>query len=117
MKGILLLYVIFWMHPLYAQVAINTSGSNPDASAMLDISSVSKGLLLPRMTIMQRLSIVNPAIGLLVYDTNSGSFWVYDGSVWNNLATTANSWSLGGNAATNSGTHYIGTSDAMDLRI
>ena len=38
----------------YGQVAINTTGSAPDVSAMLDISSTSKGILIPRMTLAQR---------------------------------------------------------------
>ncbi len=53
-----------------AQVAINTTNGSADASAMLDVSSTSKGLLLPRMTETQRQAISSPAKGLIVYQTD-----------------------------------------------
>ena len=40
-----------------AQVAINGSGSAADNSAMLDVSSTSKGVLVPRMTTAQRTAL------------------------------------------------------------
>ncbi len=61
-------------------IGINTTGANPDASAMLDIVSTDKGLLIPRMTSGQRTSIGSPAEGLMVYDTTTDSFWYFDGS-------------------------------------
>jgi hypothetical protein len=66
-------------------VAIGNSGSNPDASAMLDIQSNSKGLLIPRLTTAQRIAIVSPATGLLVFDTNTGSFWFRKSTGWEEL--------------------------------
>ncbi|MEM6699137.1 MAG: tail fiber domain-containing protein, partial [Bacteroidota bacterium] len=60
-----------------AQVAINENGNNPDASAILDISSTDKGLLIPRMDSMSRNNIVNPAEGLMVFDSTTNSFWYY----------------------------------------
>ncbi len=68
-----------------AQIAINTDGTNPDASAMLDVSSTDKGILIPRMTTSEREAISSPATGLLVYDTDYNSFWYYANSTWNNL--------------------------------
>lgn len=50
-----------------SQVGIGTT--TPDASSALDISSTTKGLLVPRMTTAQRIAIVAPADGLMVYDT------------------------------------------------
>ena len=49
---------------LSQNVAINADGSAPDGSAMLDIKSTTKGLLIPRMTTVQRTAIPAPAIGL-----------------------------------------------------
>ena len=46
---------------LSAQVAINTDGSLPDNSSLLDISSTTKGLLVPRVTATQMLAVVAPA--------------------------------------------------------
>jgi hypothetical protein len=64
-------------------VGINTDGSAPDASAMLDVSSTSKGLLPPRMTTAQRTAITTPATGLTVYQTDGNKgLYFYDGSAW-----------------------------------
>ena len=52
-------------------VAINNNGTNPDNSAMLDISSTNKGLLMPRMTMAQRDSIINPATGLIIFQVDN----------------------------------------------
>ena len=74
---------------LKAQVAINTDGSNPDASAILDMSSTDKGVLVPRMATTQRTSISNPAIGLLVFDTTTESFWFNATAGWIELSSTS----------------------------
>ena len=59
--------------PAVSQVAINVDGSPPDNSAMLDVKSSAKGVLLPRMTSVEAYAIVNPAPGLLIYCTNCGA--------------------------------------------
>ncbi len=64
-------------------VAINSDGSTPNSSAMLDVSSTTKGLLTPRMTSAQRTTISSPATGLIVYQTDgTDGFYYYDGSAW-----------------------------------
>jgi hypothetical protein len=72
---------------LTAQVGIGTT--NPAASASLDITSTSKGILIPRMTNSQRTSILSPAEGLTVYQTdNIKGFYYYDGNQWVKLNNT-----------------------------
>lgn len=77
-----------------AQVSINTSGAAPDASAILDVSSTTKGLLPPRMTQAQRTAIAAPATGLVVYQTD-GTAGLYCNSgtpttpAWQQLALRA----------------------------
>ena len=64
-------------------VSINGNGSIADPSAMLDVKATDKGILIPRMTAVQRLAIATPATGLMVYQTNNVTgFWYYDGTVW-----------------------------------
>ncbi|MDF1696303.1 MAG: hypothetical protein P1U56_10740 [Saprospiraceae bacterium] len=70
---------------LSAQVGINTTGDNANNSAMLDIKSTDKGLLIPRMGSTDRMAIGNPANGLMVYDTITTSFWFYDNNQWNEI--------------------------------
>jgi len=64
-------------------VSINTAGNPPDNSAMLDVSSLTKGLLIPRMTEAQKNAIAAPATGLLIYQTdNIIGFWYFNGAIW-----------------------------------
>ncbi|PLX14681.1 MAG: hypothetical protein C0599_18450, partial [Salinivirgaceae bacterium] len=58
------------------------SGNN---SAMLDVYSKTKGLLVPRMTTAEREAIVSPANGLLVYDETEKQFYVCTNSMWSPL--------------------------------
>ena len=66
-------------------------GTNtPDASAILELQSTDKGVLVPRMLESQRLVITTPATGLLVYQTDGTSgFYFYDGAAWVSLNNTA----------------------------
>ena len=67
-------------------VAINTDGSSADASAMLDVSSTDKGMLIPRMTAAERIVLPSKVQGLIVYQTNATQgFYYYNGSSWNFL--------------------------------
>jgi hypothetical protein len=70
-----------------AQVGIGTT--TPDASSALDITSTTKGLLIPRMTNAQLQAISNPAPGLLVFvtDFNKGEFLFFNGMEWGSFAS------------------------------
>jgi len=68
-------------------VSINTTGDPAHPSAILDVTSTNKGILVPRMDSYQRSMIVNPAQGLLVYDTNTRSFWFYD-AAWEEIGSS-----------------------------
>ena len=65
-----------------AQVAINTDGSQPNASAILDVKSTSKGVLPPRMTNTERNAIATPAAGLIIYSTTDKCIQIYNGIDW-----------------------------------
>lgn len=68
---------------IFAQsIAINNDGSGPDPSAILDVKSTDKGVLIPRMTSQQRSTISSPAKGLLVFDETTLSVWFYNGNNW-----------------------------------
>jgi len=66
----------------------------PNASSVLDVSSNSKGLLIPRMGSAQRKAIVLPATGLMVYDLDKNTVYMYDGAKWQPLLFSTNENSL-----------------------
>jgi uncharacterized protein (TIGR02145 family) len=95
------------------------AGYEADSSAMLDVKSDTKGLLIPRMTSLQRENIVNPADGLLVFDTDVQGFYYCSGSVWYNLSSSE-LWSENGStiSPTSSSSNVgVGTNDAQNKLI
>lgn len=81
-KLLFLLTAIIASHTLIAQVAINTNGNIADPSAMLDVSSITKGFLPPRMTDVQIASISSPPEGLMVYNTTYHTLVFFNGTTW-----------------------------------
>jgi len=65
--------------------AINEAGTTPDNSAMLDIQSSNKGVLVPRMTFTEISAIPSPAEGLMAYDTDSHCLRIFNGFDWDCL--------------------------------
>ena len=82
--SLIVLSFFSFKNPCFAQVGIGTT--NPHASAMLDIVSSDKGVLIPRMNSGTRTGISSPAPGLLVFDTVTNSFWYYN-SGWVELVS------------------------------
>jgi trimeric autotransporter adhesin len=81
MKALLFILLLALCISAQAQVAVNAEGSAPDSSAMLDVSSYTKGVLIPRMRQTLRNSIVNPANGLMIYQTdNTPGFYFNSGT-------------------------------------
>jgi len=68
-------------------VSINQDSSTAHPSAMLDVKSTDKGMLIPRMTTAQRGLISNPETGLLVFDTTTNGFWFFNGAIWEEVGT------------------------------
>ncbi|MFZ6012726.1 MAG: hypothetical protein ACOYXT_20440 [Bacteroidota bacterium] len=108
-------------------VGINATGATPDASAMLDITSTSTGLLIPRVALTASNSaspITSPATSLLVYNTATAGtspnnvvpgYYYWSGSAWIpflvSSATSNGGWTLGGNSGINATNNFIGTTD------
>jgi trimeric autotransporter adhesin len=116
MKSLLCLLFLVFSITTTAQVAINNDNSAPDGSAMLDVKSTNKGMLVPRMTQAQRIAIVSPATGLLVYQTdNPTGFYYNNGTGWFRLSLQNEGWSTTGNAGTNPANNFIGTTDNVAI--
>ena len=116
---LLLLTFIAATSALRAQnVAINETGALPDASAMLDVQSTTKGLLVPRMTAVQKSAIVAPATGLMIFQTDGvPGYYYYNGATWSQLGANGGFWSANGDHIfnTNSGRVGIGTNDSAEV--
>ena len=94
--------LLFFLATAYAsaQDNVGVGTTTPDPSAALDITANNKGVLVPRLTTVQRLAIATPANGLMVYDVNEGCFFYYiaPAATWRNLCEGAiNCWDLNGN--------------------
>ncbi len=84
MKKITLITLMLFTALSYAQVGINTN--TPDASSVLDIESTTGGILIPRLTEIQRDAISSPATGLMIYQTDQDfGFYFYNGTQWTSV--------------------------------
>jgi hypothetical protein len=120
---LVLLCSVFGFSTIYAQKNVGIGTSTPDNSAVLDINSSDKGLLIPRMSLQQRNGINNPADGLMVYQTGEqGGFYFFEGKTneWKPIteakavAGVDGDWTLQGNAA--GATDFLGTTNAQPLK-
>lgn len=122
-----LLFVITGIH---AEAQIGLGVTTPHPNAYFQINSTNKGVLLPRMTAVQRIAISPAATanGLIVFDTDSSSYMFWTGTLWKKMGgDDGKSWSLNGNLNTNPPSSvnstpinyttdtYLGTPDAKDV--
>lgn len=107
MKKILSIFIFTFSISSIAQVGVGTT--TPDASSVLDISSTTKGLLIPRMTTAQRTTISSPANGLQVYDTDLNRLFYFNGSQWSLVSKFTNGSTVTNNAIFDGGSVGIGS--------
>lgn len=110
-----------------AQQNAGLGTASPHASALLDMTSTTQGLLVPRMSTLQRTAINPPANGLLVFDTDASRFYFYNTATTSWIALpvladvpsggTGATWSLVGNGGINPALQFLGTTDAQPLFI
>eukprot|EP01041_Mallomonas_annulata_P000225 gene225-410_t len=108
---LLVLFLSLIANYVYAQgIAVNNDGTTASASAMLDVKSTTKGMLVPRMTAVQKNAISSPATGLIVYQTDStAGFFYYNGSAWQPIsASAASQWTTSGTNIHNNNTGNVG---------
>ncbi|MDP1815404.1 MAG: hypothetical protein Q8K92_13225 [Leadbetterella sp.] len=119
MKKLFTLGALLFASTAFAQTEnVGIGTAQPDKSAILDLSSSNKGFLLPRMSESQRLTIVKPAQGLQVYQTDgTAGLYVFNGKDWENasksVAAATDPWLRGGNAI--SAGEFIGTTNPEPL--
>lgn len=107
----LAIYLTLFFAALVQAQSVGIGTPAPNASAQLDVSSTTKGLLAPRMTFVQRNAIPSPATGLLIYQTDFfAGFYYYNGTIWTyiNTAATTNYWLPSGSNIYNNNTGNVG---------
>jgi trimeric autotransporter adhesin len=79
----IIVFSLFWVQRAFAQSV--TIDPQATGAGIVDIKNTAKGIFIPAITTAQRISI-NPANaaqkGLLVFDTNTNTYWYVDGSQW-----------------------------------
>ena len=93
----------------------------PDASALLELKTTTKGFLPPRMLAAEKKLIPSPKPGLMIYQTDgTKGLYVYDGTNWIEVTTPSvtpvSAWLLTGNTGTNPATDFVGTTDNVPLK-
>lgn len=109
-------------------IAINSNGVKADKSAILDVSAINKGILIPRVALQNindKVTIPSPAHSLLVYNTSEniyGKGFYYnkgtdDDPLWMQLGVTPvnSAWLTGGNDDVNDDVSYMGTNIDEDV--
>lgn len=66
-------------------VGIGTA--SPNASALLDAQSTTKGVRMPNMTTTQKNAVASPAAGLIIFDTTLSKLCVYTGAAWQTITS------------------------------
>jgi len=128
LKNIYIIALQFYCinYAISQNVAINTSGSAPSGSAMLDISSSSLGILIPRIaltSITDNTTISSPLTSLLVYNTSTTltiwpGYYYWNGTQWVRMVSGTGGgfgWNILGNTGTDASINYVGTSDNIDF--
>jgi len=62
-------------------------GGAPSDRALLELTSVTKALIVPRMTTVQKNAVIPPSAGMIVYDTDLGKLCIYTGAAWETITS------------------------------
>ncbi len=108
MKKIIICLLAIIQYQLLTAQGVGIGTTNPNSSALLDITSTTKGLLMPRMTTAQRNAIVSPADGLLIYNTTTEELNQRQNGAWKTVINSdywfrgaGTMWNIGDNIGIN----------------
>jgi len=77
-------FLVFFIALAHISVCQVSIGDNPpDSSAILDLQSTERGLLLPRLSTTEMNSIASPGAGLVIFNTSVNTIFYFDGAEWN----------------------------------
>ncbi len=90
-----------------AQIKVGDNPTTLNAAAVLEIESVTKGFLLPRMTDTQMNAIASPPAGLMVYNTTNNCTYIFKNSTWTSLCASSPTLTLSNDSLTISGGNTV----------
>lgn len=104
----IIVILVFFTSNTRAQIGLGITTPHPNA--YFQINSTNKGVLLPRMTALQRLAIAPTATanGLIVFDTDSSAYMFWTGTLWRKIGGDDGNWVKNGNDIYNSNTGNVG---------
>lgn len=118
MKKIIICLLAIIQYQLLPAQGVGIGTTNPNSSALLDITSTTKGLLMPRMTTAQRNAIVSPADGLLIYNTTTEELNQRQNGAWKTVINSdywfrgaGTMWNIGDNIGINT----AGPAERLDV--
>ena len=107
-----------------AQGDVVIGGISPDPSAILDLKANDQGLLIPRLTSVERDGVANPAEGLMIYNTDLGTIQTWSDASgnwqWDAVVTTGTNFgwlTVGNDGLTDNVDNFLGTLDAVPVRM
>ncbi|MFM2268710.1 MAG: hypothetical protein RL757_2151 [Bacteroidota bacterium] len=120
--GVVAFITLVFSNTVFAQLKLGDNPGTINPSAVLEMETTNKGLLLPRVTLTSTTTFAPLSAhiaGMTVYNTATAGdvtpgYYYNDGTKWVKLSGSA--WSLTGNTATNWQNNYLGTSDLQSLR-
>ncbi|MGH2644084.1 MAG: hypothetical protein ACRDE2_09060, partial [Chitinophagaceae bacterium] len=120
-KAAMLLLAIGCFHYGKGQMKIGNHPSDINKASILELESERQGLLLTRIPDTSAMTNLNPPDGMVIYSLKDSVIYIRSSFVWKKLLTASalasQGWALSGNNETDSTAHFLGTNDAMGLRI
>lgn len=90
MRSLTIIFVLISFYSFGQSYKLSIGDVINEPSAIVELNSQEKAILIPRLNTTERLAIQSPSLGLLLFDTTSESFWYHTSNGnWFEFSTTA----------------------------
>jgi trimeric autotransporter adhesin len=123
MKSLFLILLSFFVLISLKAQNVGIGTNNPNSSSMLEINSSNKGIIIPRINLLNETdvtTVATPGVSLLLFNTNNAlpdgqGYYYWNGTRWIKLlvrnSLSSYTWGLSGNTGTDADSNFIGTAD------